>query len=163
MKKKGIIASLALTLTLAGGITAFAAAPEVSSASNPVQNCLNYGKNMAVKGYTIVSNVLKDKFGVTDAEINNALESGKTMYDVAKDKGVTDEQLKSSVIEERTKAIDQAVKDGTITKEQADFMKERMKTNSTNMTPGQHGRGGFGGGMRGARFQTAPSSNSQAQ
>lgn len=143
MKKRGFIASLVISLSLVGGTTAFAAAPDAPSASNPVGTCLYYGKSMAVSGYTSVTNVLKSKFGVTDDEITKATESGKTLYDVAKDKGVTDDQFKGAVIDERTKTIDQAVADGTITKDQADYMKERMNTNSKNMVPGQ-GRMGMG-------------------
>jgi bacterioferritin-associated ferredoxin len=164
MKKKNLIASLVITLTLAGGATAFAAAPDSPSTSNPIGTCLYYGKTTAMRGYTAVTNVLKSKFGVTDDEINKAAQSGKTLYDVAKDKGVTDEQFKSAVIEERIKAIDQAVKDGTMTKEQADFMKERINTNSKNMTPGQCGMGMKGGrGMGRFSAPAAPSVNSSAQ
>jgi len=162
MKKKGFITSLVVTLSLIGGTTtfAFAAAPVAPSASTPVGNCLYYGKSMAVSGCTSVANALKSKFGVTDAAINKATASGKTLYDVAKDKGVTAAQFKDTVLAERTKAIDQAVKDKTITKEQADLMKERIATNSKNMTPGQ---GGMGKGMGGCAVSTAPSTTPSAQ
>jgi len=163
MKKKNLITSLVVTLSLIGGATAFAAAPAAPSASTPVGNCLYYGKSMAVSGYTSVANALKSKFGVTDAEINKATESGKTLYDVAKDKGVTDDQFKGAVLDERTKAIDQAVKDKTITKEQADLMKERITTNSKNMTPGQGRMGRGGRGMGGCAVSTAPSTTPSVQ
>lgn len=164
MKKKSFIASLVIGLTLAGGATAFAAAPDTPSTSNPVGTCLYYGKTTAMRGYTAVTDVLKSKFGVTDDEINKAADSGKTLYDVAKDKGVTDEQFKGAVIEERTKAIDQAVKDGTMTKENADLMKERINTNSKNMVPGQGRMGMRGGrGMGSCSVPAAPSTNPSAQ
>ena len=52
-------------------------------------------------------------------------------------------QLRGVVGEERTKAIDKAQKDGTITKEQADFMKSRT-----------------GNGMGGCVVTTEPSTGS---
>lgn len=164
MKKKVLVTLTVIALLAMGSITAFAAAPDAPNPANPVQNCLYYGKATAMRGYNIVAGVLKNKFGVTDEEIGKAITSGETLYDVAKDKGVTDDQFKSAVIEERIKTIDQAVSDGTITKEQGDFMKERIKTNSSNMVPGQ-GRmgmkGGFGGrGAHGFYGQTAPNTNS---
>ena len=164
MKKKGFITSLVVALSLVGGITAFAAAPDAPSVADPVGTCLYYGKTVAMRGYTAVTNVLKSKFGVTEDEINKAAQSGKSLYDVAKDKGVTDDQLKGAVLEERTKAIDQAVKDGTITKEQADLMKERMSTNCNNMVPGQGRMGAKGGrGMGGCTVPTAPNTGTKAQ
>ena len=166
MMKKSFITSLVVALTLVGGATAFAASTVAStpSASNPVGNCLYYGKSIAMSGYSSVTNVLKSKFGVTDGEINKATQSGKTLYDVAKDKGVTDDQLKGAVLDERTKAIDQAVKDGTMTKEQGDSMKDRMNINSKNMVPGQGKMGMKGGrGMGGCSVPTAPSTSSSVQ
>ena len=164
MKKKRFITSLVVALTLVGGTTAFAATPVAPSTSNPVGTCLYYGKSMVTSGYTSVINVLKSKFGVTDDEIKKATDSGKTLYDVAKDKGVTADQFKGAVVDERTKAIDQAVTDGTMTKEQADFMKNRMNTNSKNMVPGQ-GKMGMKGGscMGGCSVSTVPSTSSSVQ
>ena len=164
MKKKSFITSLVITLTLVGGTVAFAAAPDAPSASNPVGTCLYYGKTTAMRGYTAVINVLKSKFDVTDEEIKTAQESGKSLYDVAKDKGVTEDQFKGAVLDERIKAIDQAVTDKTITKEQADFMKERMTANSKNMVPGQGRMGMKGGrGMGGCSVPTAPSAGTSVQ
>jgi len=45
-----------------------------------------------IRGYDSVTLVLKDKLGLTDKEITDRLTSGKTVYDLAKEKGMTQEQ-----------------------------------------------------------------------
>ena len=118
-----------------------------------------------MRGYDYVESVLKDKLGMTDEEITAGLNSGKTMYDLAEEKGMTEDQFKAALLEERNKAVDKAVADGTITNEEGDSLKETLKNNLDTCTgiPGQRigkngaGRGNgqgtghmSGGGMRGS-------------
>ena len=118
-----------------------------------------------VRGYDYVESVLKDTLGMTDAEITAGLNSGKTMYDLAKEKGITTDQFKAALLEEINKAVDKAVADGTITNEEGASLKETLKNNLDNCTgiPGQragknravrgNGQGTghmSGGGMRGS-------------
>ena len=92
-----------------------------------------------MRGYDYVESVLKDKLGMTDEEITAGLNSGKTMYDLAEEKGMTEDQFKTALLEERNKAVDKAVADGTITSEEGDSLKETLKNNIDNCTgiPGQ--------------------------
>lgn len=133
MNKKIFFSTVAITLSLVGGATVYAAGSN-SANKNHAAACLNQGKNVMAKGHTVVESVLKDKFGVTQDEINKAEESGKSLHDIANEKGITDDQLKAAVAEEKIKSIDQAVKDGTISESRAENMKERIKS-------GQMGKG----------------------
>ena len=100
---------------------------------------------------------------MTDEEITAGLNSGKTMYALAEEKGMTEDQFKAALLEERIKAALKAVADGTITNEEGEKLKETLKKNLDNCTgiPGQRaGKNGdgkgqgkgkmLGGGARGA-------------
>ena len=83
------------------------------------------------------------KLGMGAEELDARIDKGETMYQVATSKGFTAEQFTTMMTEARAQAVDQAVKDGKITQDQADFMKTRG--------PGQMG-GGRGRGMGQGRF-----------
>ena len=102
-----------------------------------------------MRGYDYVESVLKDKLGMTDEEITTGLNSGKTMYTLAEEKGMTVDQFKAALLEERNKAVDKAVADGTITNEDGANLKETLKNNLDTCTgiPGQRmGKNGAGRG-----------------
>lgn len=145
MKKKNVISALALTMVLGIGATAYAATASDSSNINIQNGRLGLGRITSMRGYEYTSNVLKDKLGLTDEEITAARNSGKTLYDLALEKGLTAEDLQAAMLEEKTKAIDSAVASGTITKEEGDALKANLKTNIENCT------GNFGG-MQGRGF-----------
>src|SRR5262245_29566044 len=60
--------------------------------------------------------------GVTDAQLKQALQSGKSLADIAKDQHKTTTGLQKAMVDAVTKAADQAVKDGKLTKEQRDAL-----------------------------------------
>jgi polyhydroxyalkanoate synthesis regulator phasin len=60
--------------------------------------------------------------GVTDQQLKDALQSGKSLTDIAKDKGKTTAGLEKAMTDAITKAADQAVKDGKLTKDQRDAL-----------------------------------------
>ncbi|MPN50750.1 hypothetical protein SDC9_198383 [bioreactor metagenome] len=59
---------------------------------------------------------------------------------------MTQDELKSSLLEERTKSIDDAVKKGTITKEEGETLKSKLNTNIQNCTGNFGERQGVGQG-----------------
>lgn len=91
-----------------------------------------------------VEEALADKLGITEEDIEDALASGKSMYQIALDNGVKEADVASLLTEVHTTAFDKAVIDGVITREQADFMLERMTANGFNFgnCPMQNGQGG---------------------
>ena len=158
MKAKKLILALAMTLTMGLGITAYAA-PSTEATSGTHQKA-GMMRVTGMRGYDYIQSVLKNNLSMTDEEITAGLNSGKTMYDLAKEKGMTEDQFKAALLEERTKAVDKAVADGTITTEEGASLKETLKNNMDNCTgiPGQKsdknkdGRGNghmSGGGVRG--------------
>ena len=87
--------------------------------------------------------VFAEKLGISVDDLNARLDKGETMAQIAASKGLTAEQFTALMTDARTQAIDQAVKAGTLTQAQADWMKTR---GAGMMGAGQTGRGR---GMRG--------------
>lgn len=150
MKKKNLILTLAITLVVGLGATVYAATPPDNNYCQGVGTGL--GRITGFRGFDIITNMLKEK-GITEAEITDALNSGKTIYSLAAEKGITADQLKNSLLEEKIKIIDDAVSKGTLTKEQGDISKARITENISNCTtPGQM-NGRMGGQNKGRGMQ----------
>lgn len=106
-----------------------------------------------------VEQALASKLGLTEAQVEDQLASGKTMYQIALDNGIKQEDLASFMNEIHKDAFANAVKDGVMTQEQADWMLQRMQNRGGfgfgncpmhNGQGGSFGRGsGFGPGMMG--------------
>lgn len=75
----------------------------------------------------LVYDVLKNDLGFKDEEIKSAKKSGKTAFDLAKQKGITSDKLKEMIIEKQSKEIDKEVDGGKIPKEKAAEVKEHFK------------------------------------
>lgn len=86
---------------------------------------------------------------MTSDELSTALQSGKTLEQVASDKGVdfakVQEAIQTAHIAEMRARIDQAVKDGTITQANADWLNEGLDKGYIGV-PGAFGFGGPRGG-----------------
>jgi hypothetical protein len=80
--------------------------------------------------------VIAGKLGITVDSLNARLSAGETMAQIASAQGLTVDEFTTLLQDARSAAIDQAVQAGTITQEQADWMKQR-------------GTGMMGGGYRG--------------
>jgi hypothetical protein len=83
--------------------------------------------------------------GLTPVELFTELHSGKTLDEIATAKGVdlqkVQDAAKAAQIAEQKAAIEQAVKDGTITQEQADWMLKGIEQGWMPMGRGGHGHG----------------------
>jgi len=64
--------------------------------------------------------------GITPVELETRRQAGDTLWVIAQEKGLTAEQFQEMITTARTNAANQAVADGVITQEQADFMLQRM-------------------------------------
>jgi len=80
-----------------------------------------------------------EKLGVSVDDLEARLASGDRLVDIALDQGLTIDAFRTLMTEARADAVAQAVADGVITQEQADWM--------TSHAGGamRGGRGGFGG------------------
>ena len=156
MKAKKLIIALTMILTMGLGITAYASTTQSTTGIHQRAGMMMV---TGMRGYDYVESVLKNKLGMTDEEITTGLNSGKTMYALAQEKGMTEDQFKAALLDERNSAVDKAVSDGTITNEEGANLKETLKNNLENCTgiPGQRmGRNGDGRGnghMSGGGFR----------
>lgn len=90
---------------------------------------------------------------IAASQLGATQESQAIVADAAQRLGVSEEQL-STALEDATEArVDQAVTDGRLTQEQADELKQRIESGEVPLVgaplggPGDHHRGGPGGGM----------------
>ncbi|AWK52558.1 hypothetical protein DIC82_16850 [Clostridium beijerinckii] len=146
MKTKKLIIALTMILTMGLGITAYASTTQSTTGTHQRGGMMMV---TGMRGYDYIESVLKNKLGMTDEEITIGLNSGKTMYALAQEKGMTEDQFKSALLEERNKVVDKAVADGTITNEEGVKLKETIKNNLDTCTgvPSQRtSRNGVGRG-----------------
>lgn len=144
MKIKNIILALSIVSVIGVGSTAYAAT--TSSPSETNQRCSGAGLRRItnLRGNDILRSLLNSK-GVSEEEISSALNSGKTLHDILNEKGVTDEEIKEYMVNEKTKAIDEAVANGQITEEEGNQLKENINENSLNCTTPGEGKGNMMG------------------
>ena len=92
--------------------------------------------------------------GVPVVEIESRIEAGETLADIAVSKGFTIAEFQAMMKTAHDTAIDQAVINGDLTQEQADWMKERgNRMNGSNTDRGNGNSPQPGRGMKGqARF-----------
>jgi Spy/CpxP family protein refolding chaperone len=161
MKKTVLIVALVLVaIAVLGAGVAFAQGQQPPA----------YGGMMGRGGgwmHDYVEKALADKLGLTEAQVEKDLAAGKTMYQIAVDAGTAEADVPALLTEIHTAAFDKAVADGVVTREQADWMLQRMQgrygaggaTGTCPMHNGTYGpnggqgyRGGPGGGMMGGRW-----------
>jgi len=144
MKKTLLIVALAVLALGALGVGVVAA-----QGQNPPVPGFGYG--MMGNGYgwmhDYVEQALAAKLGLTEEQVEDALASGKTMYQIALDNGIAEADLPAFLTGVHQAAFDKAVADGVLSQEQADWMLQHMQ--------GAYGNGyGFGNcPMGGARPQ----------
>lgn len=96
-----------------------------------------------------------DYLGVTEAKLRESLQDGKTLAQVAKDKGKAVDGLVAALVTEATKELDEAVSDGRLTKAQRDEIAATLKERTTDLVNGVAPafRGPGGPGFRGPAFR----------
>ena len=100
--------------------------------------------------------------GMTSDQLYAAVQSGKSLADVAKDQRVSVDSLIKAMVADAQGDLAAAVKAGTMTQAQADTMKSSLTERITDQVNGVRMGGGMGGGMgRGSRGAgVAPSTGS---
>jgi len=82
--------------------------------------------------------------GLTVTELHTQLESGKTLAQIAKDKGKTVDGLKAAITADTKAKLDAAVKAGNLTQAQADDILKRMTDRLDDLVTGTGGGPGMG-------------------
>lgn len=133
MKKNKISAVMCIVIILIFGIASNVYALQPNNSENK-----NYSKsekckkNHNDKYHKLSKTLLLQSLGLKENEVKAARKSGKSIVDLAKEKGKTLEEIKAAMIDAKIKAIDQAVKDGKLTKEEGEKKAARIREKITN-------------------------------
>jgi polyhydroxyalkanoate synthesis regulator phasin len=82
--------------------------------------------------------------GITEAQLQTELQSGKTLAQIAKDHGKTADDVVNALVADAQKKLDAAVKAGKLTQSQADAMLSDLKSHITDMVNGTAPKGPWG-------------------
>lgn len=159
-KLLGILVVVALAVVGVAATSVFAAPP--TPPANP-NGAYGYGYGYGMMGGYNIDRMAK-LLGMTDADLVNQLQQGKTLVQIAQDKGVTEQQLIDTLTAPYKDELQLRVKYQYLTQQQADSllqqMTDRVKTainTAWNANNGGYGYGpgygcggaGFGGMMGG--------------
>ncbi len=147
-----ILAALALAAFGAGSVLAQGQQP-------PFGGMMAGGRGMGWM-HDFVEEALAAKLGLTEAKVEEAFASGKSMYQIALDAGTAETDVPALLTEVHKEAFQKAVASGYLTQAQADWMLQRMQGNWAaggqpgNCPMGNGGRfrnngAGYRGGMMG--------------
>ena len=140
----GVLVAIVLVLGVVG--TVFAQDP-----TPPADGVCPYGGACDGSGYHgTMPEILAETLGMTAEELYAALADGQTIVELVEAQGVEMDALVEALIAPRVEQLVQAVTDGYVTQEQADWMIEMMTTHMAwrleNFGLGFGSQGGFGGG-----------------
>jgi hypothetical protein len=144
-----IVAVIAIVLGTASPVYAQTPAPQRPGSGSGYGFGMGGGRGMGMRANGIGTHdgfmhdemiaAFAQKLGISASDLEAQLDKGETVAQIAVSKGLTFEQFRTLMTEGRAQAIDQAVKGGKLTQQQADWMKQR----------------GAGMGFRGANGQCA--------
>ncbi|MCU1486973.1 MAG: hypothetical protein JWN67_3719 [Actinomycetia bacterium] len=114
-------------------------------------------------GFEAGLDTVASALGMTEADLRTALQGGKSIADIAKDKGVDVDTLVTKLVDAAGKKIDQAVTDGKLTQDQATKLKSALKERITALVDGSRPPGGPGGGGRHGFGRGGPAGPAQGE
>ncbi|MGA0076279.1 MAG: hypothetical protein ACO3I6_05660 [Ilumatobacteraceae bacterium] len=142
ISKKAKMVGATVVLAAAGfGITTVASAHRVTPASDsrvvrmaPMHDRRNGERLDAVSGL----------LGITSDELKTELRSGKSLAEIATEKGVDTQKVIDAIVAEMTEKVNEKVAEGKITQDQADTMLANAVERVTAMVNGEHPARAFG-------------------
>ncbi len=158
-----VIAVVALAVVIFGAGFAFAQFQPVAAQALPSYMMGHGGGGMHGRGgygpmHDYVEQALAEKLGLTEAQVEEQLAAGKTMYQIAVDAGTAEADVPALLEAVHKTAFDKAVAEGVLTQAQADDLLARMQArgwsvpcpnNGIRPMDGsgfRHGQGMWGGG-----------------
>jgi hypothetical protein len=93
--------------------------------------------------------------GLTEAELRERLQDGKTLAEIARDEGKAVDGLVDALVSEATEKIDEAVENVRLAEEQATELKDGLEERTQDLVEGELRAGPFRGGFRGG-FRGVP-------
>jgi uncharacterized protein YidB (DUF937 family) len=94
-----------------------------------------------------IGGVIAQALGLTPKDLRDALNSGKTLTQIAQDKGLSIDQLRTSVSDHLEQRLNAAVQSGSLTTEQAAQIRTRHQQMIEHLISGLGRRGGPGRGQ----------------
>lgn len=85
-------------------------------------------------GHGVMGDLL-EKLGITFDELQERIQGGESVEDLAEEAGIDLQAMHEERIAEQLERVDQAVEDGKITEEQADRIRERLNIQLENPVP----------------------------
>jgi hypothetical protein len=135
--------ALALGATIMGGVPLISQAADETTTIGGSASQVNRVCSSMVEG-------IADFLGLTTDQVREERQSGKSLSEIASEKGASKDQLLEQMLDERKSQLDALVKEGKLTKEQANQylaqMKDRMETMVERTETGRPGFGGRGQG-----------------
>jgi hypothetical protein len=108
-----------------------------------------FGDHGLMGGEWTMFDTMAETLGLTPEELFSKSHGGMTLEEIAEEQGISLEDIEATMAEARTASmqehIEQAVADGTMTQEQADWMLEGMEQGFFGGGRGFGRRGGSGG------------------
>lgn len=164
MKKwRNLGIAIALGAALVGGMPVISQAANDGTQSNGTGG---FGAAMGRTGSAMIDTI-STFIGRTSDEVRTERQSGKSLADIAAEKGVAKEKLLDQMVQQRKAQLDALVKEGKLNQEQADqyldqmknrmgTMIERTETGKPDFAQGRgqgKGRGGMQGGNCGVALE----------
>lgn len=129
-------AALGLCISLGISSTAFALSnPDSNEIKNPEKKIEDSKdrtgcKERKNKHKNFIDPETMKELGITNDDMRSAKESGKTIFDIAKEKkGLSEKEVKEIIIKNRTDKINKKVEEGKLSKEKADNILLKMRSN----------------------------------
>ncbi len=132
IKVLGVLALAALLVTAFGATTALAWGPwggAPSPAAGPMGwggRGFGFGPGRGFGGASLIG-VVADQLDMSVTDLVEELQAGKTIAQVAQEKGVALDTLVEAVLSPQEEALKQAVENGRVTQEWADLMLKQMR------------------------------------
>lgn len=119
------------------GVLSAAAVGAVACAVYKLTKCKQENNQCHIESEEIkiinsAEDALLNKIGVSYSELEEAKETNKTAFDLAKEKGFSEEQLRMFINQDRFISIDELVLNRKISKEIGEQVKEKIKEHTDN-------------------------------
>lgn len=150
--RKSLSIGLALLLTLLAGLAVGGSILAQGPDPTPSPGARSAWGRIRVRACA-VSDAIADLLGLTTEEIYAERQAGKTLGEIANERGVSDETLIVAMVAEQREAIEQAVAEGTLTREQADWLIAKAEAMAPFRLTNPFASGEFRGRMRGGMMR----------
>lgn len=147
-----VVAVIGVSLGTFGMVNAQAPQPQSTPVpGNGYGHMDNRGSGLMMAGSEINRGLLHDaildafaeKLSLTVDELNTRLANGETMAEIATSEGLSIEEFQTTMEDIRNQAIEEAVQDGTLTREQADWLKQHGPGKANRGRGNTNGTGRF--------------------